>query len=495
MAIFRTSNAVEFDDVDGIIVDERAPAANVQGVPANIAILVAQFQRGPSELSDTLAGIADFHEKYGKSSFSGNKEIKNKKFGSLKIIRVAAADGVKGTLVLVDDDATPETSLTINAKDKGLYGNSLTVTVEDGSVQGKKYTFIDTNLNAVIGAEVFDNVILTGKTQEDVDLIFVTSLLIDAVLPVSPIDQEEPVNIAATPLAAGSDGTVIDTDYETAIAFAEAQRAGNVMWLDLYNTARRGFLKIHAANTQDKMVIVAGDNPKTETRSAAVALVDSESLRDTAGRIIYVFAGANTRIDGLVKTQSAASWMASIISQTSPHIDPAFAGNLDFLAGIVSLEQTLTRADYIALKNAGISALEQDSDLGGHKFKSGIVTQILNSSKLTILRRRMTDFLTDSAAIFLKNSQNDVNSLPNRTAVKGAILSFVQVLETSSILPKDSEVKTGKAKLVDTNALNSDNSVAAGFFKVLWKQRIFSSMRFIVLQAEIGESVVVTEGE
>jgi hypothetical protein len=54
-------------------------------------------------------------------------------------------------------------------------------------------------------------------------------------------------------------------------------------------------------------------------------------------------------------------------------------------------------------------------------------------------------------------------------------------------------VKTGKAKLVDTESFNTDASIAAGFFKILWRQRIFSSMRYIVLQAEIGESVVVTE--
>jgi phage tail sheath protein FI len=143
---------------------------------------------------------------------------------------------------------------------------------------------------------------------------------------------------------------------------------------------------------------------------------------------------------------------------------------------------------------AGVSSFEFDSDIG-FKIKSGVVTQIANSSKLTVLRRRMTDFLTNSIAKFLKLYQNDVNSLVKRTAVKAAILNFVRGQESLGILPKDSEVNGGNAKIVDIEVLNTDASLAAGNFFIQYKQRIFSSMRFIILRAEIGESVVVTEGE
>jgi hypothetical protein len=77
--------------------------------------------------------------------------------------------------------------------------------------------------------------------------------------------------------------------------------------------------------------------------------------------------------------------------------------------------------------------------------------------------------------------------------VKGSIQGFVTSLQNDGILPKDSELKSGKATLIDTESANTDATVAAGFFKIIWKQRIYSSMRYIVLSAEIGESVVVTE--
>ena len=102
MGIFRTNDPTQFDDIDGIIVDETAPPANITGVAANIAILAGQFQRGPAELSLPIGSIGEFHEIYGKSSFSGNKQLKNKKFGRLKIIRVVASDAAKASYTADD---------------------------------------------------------------------------------------------------------------------------------------------------------------------------------------------------------------------------------------------------------------------------------------------------------------------------------------------------------------------------------------------------------
>ncbi len=105
----------------------------------------------------------------------------------------------------------------------------------------------------------------------------------------------------------------------------------------------------------------------------------------------------------------------------------------------------------------------------------------------------MTDFLTSSVGTYLKNYSNAVNSVENRVAVKGAILDFVNRLEVDGILPKDSDVQGGTAKLVDVESLNTNSSIGQGFFKISWKQRIYSSMRYIVLSVEVGTSVVVTE--
>ena len=604
MSIFRTNDPTQFDDVDGIIIDESAPPASIQGVATNIAILIGQFQRGPEELTE-VGSIGEFHELYGKSSYLGNKQLKNKKFGRLRIVRALAAAAAKAAYTFnggtgaaaesyafttvadvadslnskyitfetisslgvktkryiwfntgagVDpalagrtghvvafatnatdaqvasaiqavataipdlnasvltnvvtftneqqgdtEDATIGNSgfslgaitqgnapdrITFTAKNKGAYGNSIKITIADGSVQGKKYTIEDTNANAVIAPEVFDNI----QIADIVAATFAGSKLVDVAV-VSA--AAEPFNVSQQALAGGSDGSIADTDYQTAIAKCEVEHAGNVLFLDENNTARNNYLKTHAALTQDKMVIVSG--PEVQTRAQAVT--DVANFRDTDGRIIYAFPWVQSQVDGALEYSNPAAWYASILTQIGPHIDPAFQENAQFMQGATDLKlTTLSRADYIALKDAGVSAFEKVQG-GGIKPKSGITTQILNSSKVTVLRRRMADYLTDSMGQFLQNYQNAVNSKEKRSEVKGQILDFIQRQEIAGILPSDKDVKEGKAKLVDVESLNTDSSIALGFFKILYKQRIFSAMRYIVLQAEIGESVVVTEQE
>lgn len=606
MGIFRTNDPTQFDDIDGIIIDEQAPPPSILGVASNIAILAGQFQRGPAGLSLPMGSIGEFQEIYGKSSFSGNKQLKNKRFGRLKIIRVVAADAVKATL-------TVDGKLKFDAKYFGAYGNNIKVAVEDttgdsaavaqvetltavadvggsldqegfilyddaGSVAfwidvddsgstipawasaadraveittiatgdaanvvagklatainadskfsapapgaaivtithtpagardaggadgdsagfafatvtegedavnaGFKVTIQDTNDDAVLPVEVYDGLTAAALTAAT----FANSKLVDVTIISTASD---PANQAATSLAAGSDGTVVDTDYETAIAYAAEEKAGNLLFLDAYNSVRNGYLKQHVSDNPDKMVVVCGQ----ESDSRATAIADVVNYRDSDGRIIYAWPYIQTTIDGVLEYTPPASWVASVFSQTSPHIALSYTGNVGFLAGIVDLKYKESRNGYISLNEAGIMAFERDNDIG-FLIKNAVVTQIINSQKREVLRRRMADFLTDSIALFLKNYQNQVNSSEKRDEVKAAILDFDTRLIRDGILPGAQDVKEGAPLLVDTESLNTDSVIEQGQFRILYKRRIFSSMRYIVLQAEIGTGVVVTE--
>lgn len=474
MGIFRSNDPTTFDDIDGIIIDESAPPSSIAGVSTNVGILVGQFQRGPSELSLPLGSIGEFNEVYGKSAFSGNKQLKNKKFGQLRIIRVVAAAAAKATLTL-------SSKIKFDAKFVGVYGNGITVTVTAGTNSGSKYTIADTNPNAVLPVEVYDDLLITAINAST----FAGSQLVDVTV---LLTTGEPAPAVATALAAGADGTVSDTDYQTAIDKAGVEKAGNVLFLDVYNTIRNGYLKSHAATYQNKMVICCG--PEVQNRAAAIT--DAALNRDSDGNIIYAWPWVQTVIDGALEYTPPASWIASIFTQTSPHIALSFTANTQFLSGIVDLKTKESRNGFIALDAAGVCSLELDPDIG-FLVKNAVTTQIVNTSKKTILRRRMAYFLTDSIAGFLKNYQNGVNSTAKRTEVKSAILTFDTGLVNSGILPGANDVKGGAPLLVDTESLNTNAVVAAGMFKILYKRRIFSSMRYIVLQAEIGESVVVTD--
>jgi hypothetical protein len=450
-SVYRTNNPLAYDEVDGVVIDETAPPAGVQGVGTGLAILVGQFQKGDGELT-RLTSITMFHDKYGRSNYSGNIALKNKKFSAINVVRVIAANAVKASLTI--EEAEGELSVTDGLK------------IEE---YASPQELVDSK-SELVTAELVDGDLIVYALSEGV--------------------HGNSIKVNNVPLLGGSDGVVTDVDYEKAIEKCEAEGSGNILFLDHYNQAKNALLKLHAGKTQDKLVICS----ELENDTTADNIADVASLRDTDGRIIYAANWVGTLIDGKLTFTSPASWYASILSQSSPHIDPADVDNGQYLFGALKLKKNLGREDYKQLMKAGVSAFENDSDVG-IKIRSGIVTQIANSSKLTVTRRRMTDFYTNSIGKFLKNYQNKTNSKANRIACKAAVESFDKNLEMLGILPTDSEVSGGNAKLIDIETLNTNDSIAAGKFIMLIKRRLFSSMRFIVLKAEIGESVIVTEGE
>lgn len=481
MSIFSSTNPTDWGLLDGVYIDDTSPPPSVTGVPANTAILVGQFERGALGLQ-TVGSVGQLYELYGNNlAYSGQIALQNKKFGSLKICRVAASAAANAAHTFVN--ATPASAISFTALWVGAYGNNITVSIATGTVSGKKYTIHDGNPNAVWPDEVYDNIAIASITASNNP--FRNSNLASATV---LLNTSEPANISATALSSGADGSVADADYQAAVISTQTANSGNVLFLDAYNATRNGYVKASMAATTDKMGLVTGQAGD----SVATAVTDVANDRDADGRIIYAFPYVFTTIAGISTEVNPCSFYASLLSQIAPNIDPAFAANTQYLSGIDSISLSLQRSDYITLSAAGISAFEVDSDIG-IKIKSGVVTQISDSSKIMIFRRRMADYIIQSLAKFLKNFQNGVNSSLNRGNVGGAITSFNRLLEAEALVPKDSEVQSGKASLIDTSSLNTDDSIAAGYFKVLYKRRIYSSMRFIVLQTEIGESVVVTE--
>jgi len=390
MAVFRTNDATQFDDIDGIIIDEQTPASQIAGVAANVGILVGQFQRGPAELSLPLASIGEFQEVYGKSSYSGNKQLRNKAFGALRIIRVIPTGAAKATL-------TTSAVIKVDAKHEGDYGNNITVQYAAGDVASTfNLTVIDTNPDAVLPIEVYSNVDIAnvGNTFAGSRLVDVTILDTASGLPTFGL---------AANLAGGAEGTLADTDYETAIQRAEVSGAGNVLFIDESNGVRNGYLETHASLNQDKMVIIAG----AENDDRAAVIADAANFRDVDGRVIYAWPYVQTTINGVQEFTNPSAWVASVFTQVAPQIALSYIANSRFLAGITGLKFETGRQGHVALDAAGVLAIENDPDVG-MVIKNAVTTQILNSQKKEILRRRMADFLQDSIARGLKNIGTNV---------------------------------------------------------------------------------------
>lgn len=480
--IYRTNDPNQFARIDSIVIDEKAPPPSIGGVPTNVVIMLGQFERGSEELSLAISSTGSLFEQYGDNDlYSGNLALKNKKFSSLRLIRVVASDAVTASDNLVTSE------IDVEALYKGAYGNSIKVKIEPGSdAVGKKYTISDTSDGAVLPDEVFDQVVLVGKTQQQLDEIFGASKLVKFVA-LAAITSE-PADQVATALTSGSDGTLADTDYETALVKAEQERAGNLVFLDQYNATRNGYLEVHVASTQDKMCIICGG----ENDDVATVSADAANFRDADGRIIYGWPWVQTSINGANVWQNPASWIASAFSQTAAHVSLAYISTVQYYAGVSDLKYKVGRNDFITLNDAGVAGLQFDPDVG-IKIRNAVTTHLINDQKRPILRRRMADFLTNSIAYFLKAYDNDVNSAGKRDEVKSGILDFDARLVRDGVLPGVNDVQSGDPLLVDVESANTDDVVAQGKFIILYKRRIFSSMRFIVLRAEIGTGVVVTE--
>ncbi len=252
MSIFYSTNPNDWAALDGIYIDEVTPPPSVVGVPTNVACIVGQFERGSTAMQ-SVGSPGDLYELYGNNlNYSGPVALQNKKFGALNVVRVVASSGgAAATHSFLN--ASSSSAIVFTALWEGAYGNNLQVTIAAGTTTGSKYTVHDGNPNAVFPDEVYDNVVITGIAASNP--FAVSNLIVGTPM---RTNQGEPATISATSLSSGSDGSIADTDYQTAIALTQVDNSCNVLFLDSYNSARNGYLKTSMAATEDKMAIVAG---------------------------------------------------------------------------------------------------------------------------------------------------------------------------------------------------------------------------------------------
>lgn len=209
----------------------------------------------------------------------------------------------------------------------------------------------------------------------------------------------------------------------------------------------------------------------------ASTYISAIAVRGTAG-------GAGFTADGYIDVGSD-SWLASICSQLPPEENPA--QETDFALNVASVErgnadvQSMTEDDYRAFKRLGICALRIDEGVAG--FQSGVtsVDRALHPGLVNIARRQMADYIQDSLARRLKPFAKKLATPRQRATVLGQIDTFLSGLQS------DERIDSYR---LDAKTPNTPEKLAAGLFRVQVKVRTISSMDEIVLDTEIGESVV-----
>lgn len=483
--IHYTTNPGEYDDLEGVVVSEQVPAGFIAGADRNGTIVVGRTLKGPVGVAVQIGSEQEFEDIFGHYTRPNSSTVVNevrqyllsKPFANpLVVVRAAAA--AAATAEADFDDITPTAIINIAASSPGAWGADLTAAITaatDGDAdhfnltiayRGKSITYA--NLDTTTGN---DNLLATIGNGNDV-LVTVTKLA-----------DGRPLNIAATALTdtAGADGTIADSDYTVASTGPLAVAAGYpgvsaVSSADRNTPAIKAAIAVLAAAAVDRMFIIWSG-----THGDAVATVAADAATYRSDRIVYCY-NSPYILDPEFGTEIQVpphSFMGSIFSQTDVNWSVSSGRTVKSTAAIRRLTRTLSRADLITLKNAGVCALE--SQKSGFRFRSPVTTS-LTPGLTEISRRRCADFLQLSVAERLQDFVEEEDTETVNAQIIAEIDAFCADLRDQGRVIANYSI-TGEATRVD------------GVKILKWRVDLIKHLKSIVLETEIGTGLTIEVAE
>jgi phage tail sheath protein FI len=506
-APFFTTNDSDFSQLEGVYIKETNPPATVVEQSLNTVGVFGVTLKGPTDHPVFIDGEQAFVDVFGGGYLSGVqtnlvwRSLLNKGFSSLWVQRVFAAAAATASYNAESAAGGAGTEvLHIAAANPGLWGNQLAfkiVAATSGvanafnllirdSITGKIWTF--ENIDIVTSAG--DNTATVVGTA-DATPIRLTKLAstrpVNSAASTDGADTDGYIQLGATNAGytsvAGTDGSVADSDYHGSGLGLDALanlKGPAIIYCAEYTSANlKAATKVFALASSDRMFLIGAAD---QTTSVSSAVSDVATYR--SDRLVYCYNHAYT-IDPVADAEVLVrpeSWMATVLANTDVDIHPGEEDTKRFLAGITRIYQpSLTRADYISLRAAGISAME--IDLGSPVFVSGVVTD-LTSGKTEITRRRMADFLQLSVAFALRFSVKKKITDQRKAAMGGMLKGFLGGLERQG--------RVVEAFNVDMDILNNSTDLANGIFRILMQVQLLPHMLAVVLTTEIGTGVTIT---
>jgi hypothetical protein len=159
----------------------------------------------------------------------------------------------------------------------------------------------------------------------------------------------------------------------------------------------------------------------------------------------------------------------------------------DFFA-VDSFGEVLDRQAYEAAKREGIALPRRDRQ-SGMVFQSGVTTST-DAARKTMARRKMADFIQDTAAELLNPFAKQLSRQTRRDQIRGLWESFLAGLQAE----QNPELSRIVAFAVDdsVNAGNTEAVLAAGVYYLETRVKTLASLDDIVVRTEIGEGVVIS---
>lgn len=330
---------------------------------------------------------------------------------TIKVVRVDPA--VKSTLNLLD--AGSVTLITLNSKDWGAWTAGITVTVAAGSVSGKKITIID----AADGiTEVFDNLATVAAAVAAINNPTTGSVLVDAI----SVAAGTLANIAATPLAGGTDGTTTNSEWTLGFNTLDTDPA------DIYQAVTSDAsvqalliaqVNLTSQNKRGGIVVMGHALGQTAAQVAAIAAVYAAN----PGRVVLATPGlkdfdANGAVVTLASYQSTAPRVAGIIAGLAIQR----AATYKTISGL-GLEKDYTQAELDTLEQSGVLSIESVQNRGLRVVHGQSTwTGSLNPLFREISVRRIADLL----ALSLKQGMEQFVGEPGSTFTIQAIKAKVE---------------------------------------------------------------------
>lgn len=513
-----TTNPADYTKLEGVYISPKDPPPFVKEVGFATTGIFATALRGPTDKAVIIRSPRELKNIYGLDRYDAGgtainselwKALLNKKFGELVIYRVAAAAAVKGSFTLEDTAAGAGAEVCrIDASAKGLYGRDVYWKVEDATdadadhwnlrIKYKGEEFLYENIDTGSGTPGNDNTASIIGTEDSrlIDLVKIADgRPVNSAASVDGADADGYVYlgqvVAAFTSIPASDGTIAASDYTVADGpldtLADYKGVSHVFCGNEDGTITASVnaaMKVKAAASSDRLFLIHEGALTGSPVTPANVITDVSSFRD--GRLVYCHNSPYT-LDTQLGTEvitSPVSWAACILANTDVDIHPGEEGTLQYLAGIIRIDQpAISRLNYEAMKAAGIMSLERDED-GNHQFVSGVVT-ILTAGKTEITYRRMRDFLQLSAAKFAKPFVKKRGTSGNQDQLEGGLDSWLYGLQQSERIVREYSI--------DMDGVNDLDSEAQGLKYIAMNVQLINHWLHIVFLTDIGTGTVIEQ--
>lgn len=314
-------------------------------------------------------------------------------------------------------------------------------------------------------------------------------------------------------------GSGLDVAYSAALeaflADSSPMRDVSIIYTARTNAVIRSSLKTHVkvASSQGigRMAVMAP--PINEVSQTAVLGSGTNGVGNTNfsrdERVTYCWPGVQTLVpqaagvpvmtalgtmttDGILDVRSDG-WLAAVLSNLAAERNPGQAAEPvpTVLSPILGFQRgnlpAFAMSDYILFRQNGVVALKFDRTVG-KVFQSGITTSLVSGQK-NINRRRMADEIEDSIAA----AYAQFVKLPLTNQLKDAIDGETAAYLEGLLSQTNPAAQRIAAYSVDSRSGNTPQLTAAGIHVVIVKVQMLATSDVIVLQAEVGPSVTITQ--